>query len=66
MNRKKEYERFKRIFSSLFDKYGYIVDKYVYDEEEFGNYEIVFKINDIKLRLIRDRGQVFLDVSSVF
>lgn len=36
----------------------------VYDEKEFGNAEAVFTLGSLRLRFLRDRGQVFLELGS--
>lgn len=65
MNSKEEFRLLNQAFSSLFEKYKYSVIKYVYNEGEFGNYEVVFRIDTIKLRVIRDKGQNFFEISSL-
>jgi hypothetical protein len=65
MNSKEEFRFLNQAFSSLFEKYKYSVIKYVYNEGEFGNYEVVFRIDTIKLRVIRDKGQIFFEVNSL-
>ncbi len=45
----------------LFDEFGLNVVADSYDPSAFGNSTVVLESNDIRLRLVQDRGQVFAE-----
>jgi len=65
MNGKEEYNFLTQTISSRLNKYKYSVEKYVYDEKEFGNYEAIFVIDNIKIKVTRDKEQIFFEIGSL-
>lgn len=52
-------------FSFLFDSYGFREISHVYSEESFGDFAVALQSGDLRLRIVRDKGQVFLDVGTL-
>jgi len=51
-------------FQSLLDKGLLKVETSVYDREAFGNGAVVLSGRNLRIRMIRDRGQVFAEAAS--
>lgn len=51
------------LLKTLLTPHEFSLEKYQYNPEIFGNYEVVFLRKNLKIRFIKDRSQVFMDVS---
>ena len=56
------YEEIRPFFSALLDEHGFRLVSESYEPASFGNGLIVLQSEDLRLRFVRDRGQVFADV----
>lgn len=52
------------LLESLLNPYGFELLKKQYSSCDFGNYEVVFSNDGILARFVRDRSQVFVDISN--
>jgi hypothetical protein len=50
--------------NSIMLAHGYEVDVSVYDEKNFGNFYIIYRCNGVFLRIIRDRGDHYIEAST--
>lgn len=49
----------------LFDTLGFALVEETFDQDSFGNSTAVLESRDLRLRFVRDRGQVFADIGSM-
>ncbi|MBL0319872.1 MAG: hypothetical protein IPP74_11375 [Alphaproteobacteria bacterium] len=56
-------EDIKRNFNFLILNYGFKIDEVRYDETDFGNAYVEYKNQDITIRIIRERGEYFMDIN---
>lgn len=57
------YEEIKPFFSALLDAHGFRVVSESHEPASFGDGLIVLQSEDLRLRFVRDRGQIFADIS---
>jgi hypothetical protein len=55
----------RRLFSYLFDSYGFKVIKEEYYEEQFGDCLGVYQSHDLRMTFSRDRGQDLIDICAL-
>lgn len=53
------------LLKGLLSPHKFILEMHQYNPEIFGNYEVVFSRDNLRIRFIKDRSQVFMDVSQV-
>lgn len=58
------YEEIRPFFSELLDEHGFRVVSESHEPKSFGNGLIVLQAEDLRLRFVRDRGQVFADIGA--
>lgn len=58
------YEEISPFFSELLDEHGFRMVSESHAPDSFGDGLIVLQTEDVRLRFVRDRGQVFADVGS--
>jgi hypothetical protein len=51
-------------FKTTLDDLSFQLIEDTYDEECFGNSVLVFRSKEFRLRFIRDRGQIFIDIGA--
>jgi hypothetical protein len=57
------YEEIRPFFSELLDAHGFRLVSESHEPESFGDGLIVLQTEDLRLRFVRDRGQVYADVA---
>jgi len=60
------WEEVRPFFSYLLDRHRFRKTEGVYDPANFGDALMVIRSNELALRFVRDRGQVFVDIGPGF
>lgn len=58
------YEEISPFFSDLLNEHGFRVVSETHEPQHFGNGLLILESKDLRLRFVRDRGQVFADVGA--
>lgn len=53
------------LLNGLLIPHGFTLVNHQYSPEVFGNYEIVFTRGNLIIRFVKDKSQIFMDVSQV-
>lgn len=59
------FDKIKSLFHFLFDDYNFQILQDAYESTDFGNAMIVAQSNNLCIRFIRDRGQIYVELGSL-